>query len=409
MIAIFRYLRGYLRIKVWGFSAERFMNLCGNRDILLWEIKRDGDVYYMNIGLRSFYKLRPIVKKTGTRVVILQRYGLPFFIPNLWKRKIFVLGLVLAVGFWFWTSFYIWDIEIEGNYQITEDVFSDFLEAEGVHVGMRISHLDIGTLEKEIRRTFTQVTWTSAKLSGTRLQIQLKENDAPIVPSIEKKEGGSDLVADCGGVIVSIIVRNGVPKVAAGDTVEAGAILVEGSVPVYNDDATVREYQYVHSDADIVMERTEDFYAELPYIHIEKAYTGRTKSRHFLHFGERELKIPTERPYLVYDSVMKKSRPFLFDMFSVPVYFGSYTYREYQNVEFVYSSQEAETLLNEKLMTFIATLEEKGVQIIEKDVKIDTSGSMWTISGSLLIHEQTGKSVDISQNAQDMGEMQRNE
>ncbi len=409
MIAIFRYLRGYLRIKVWGFSAERFMNLCGNKDILLWEIKRDGDVYYMNIGLRSFYKLRPIVKKTGTRVVILQRYGLPFFIPNLWKRKIFVLGLVLAVGFWFWTSFYIWDIEIDGNYQITEDVFSDFLEAEGVRVGMRISRLDIGTLEKDIRRTFTQVTWTSAKLSGTRLQIQIKENDAPIISEIEKKEGGSDLVTEYDGVIVSIIVRNGVPKVAVGDTVEAGTVLVEGSIPVYNDDATVREYQYVHSDADIVIERAEDFYAELPYIHIEKAYTGRTKSRHFLHTGEMEWKIPTERPYLVYDSVMKKSRPFLFDKFSIPVYFGSYTYREYQNVEFKYSLEEAETLLNEKLIAFIATLEEKGVQIIEKDVKIDTRDGMWTISGSLLIHEQIGESVDISQNAQDMGEMQSNE
>ena len=73
MIEILKYLRGYVRIKVWGFSPERFMNLCSNKQILLWDIVREGDVYYMNINLRGFRQLRPIVKKTGTRAVIWER------------------------------------------------------------------------------------------------------------------------------------------------------------------------------------------------------------------------------------------------------------------------------------------------------------------------------------------------
>ena len=54
------------------------MNLCSNKDILLWDIVRDGEVYYMNITLKGFFKLRPIAKKTGIRVAVLQRYGLAF-------------------------------------------------------------------------------------------------------------------------------------------------------------------------------------------------------------------------------------------------------------------------------------------------------------------------------------------
>ncbi len=397
MIGFFKYLKGYLRIKVWGFSPERFMNLCSNRGILLWEIVRDEDTYYMNISINGFYKLRPIVKKTGTKVAILEKYGLPFFLPLLQKRKIFLAGMLLSVAFWMWSSLYVWDIEISGNYQITQDVFESFLKEQQVKVGMRKSGLDIEELEKEIRREFPQVTWTSARLTGTRLQIAVKENDAPMIEdALEEEETGKDLVSQYQGTIVSMIVRNGVPMAAIGDTVEKGTLLVDGKVPVYNEDGTVREYQLVNADADIVIEHTRTFRGTLPFDYIKKEYTGRIRKRYFLKVGEKEWKIPQERPFLIYDSVIKESRPLLFQKLSIPVYFGSVTYREYQNVEYEYTLEEARDLLNEKLRLFLTSLEEKGVQIIEKNVRIDTNDGMWVIEGSFLVREAAGKSVDTT-------------
>ena len=397
MIGFFKYLKGYLRIKVWGFSPERFMNLCSNRGILLWEIVRDEDTYYMNISINGFYKLRPIVKKTGTKVAILEKYGLPFFLPLLQKRKIFLAGMLLSVAFWMWSSLYVWDIEISGNYQITQDVFESFLKEQQVKVGMRKSGLDIEELEKEIRREFPQVTWTSARLTGTRLQIAVKENDAPIIEdALEEEETGKDLVSQYQGTIVSMIVRNGVPMAAIGDTVEKGTLLVDGKVPVYNEDGTVREYQLVNADADIVIEHTRTFRGTLPFDYIKKEYTGRIRKRYFLKVGEKEWKIPQERPFLIYDSVIKESRPLLFQKLSIPVYFGSVTHREYQNMEYEYTLEEARDLLNEKLRLFLTSLEEKGVQIKKKNVRIDTNDGMWVIEGSFLVREAVGKSVDTT-------------
>lgn len=393
MVELLKYLRGYLRIRVSGFSPERFMNLCSNKGILLWQIVKEGDVYYMNINLKSFRALRPIVRKTGTRVAILERYGLPFFLPKLLKRKVFVAGLLLAVCFWIWSSLFIWDIELSGNYRITNDMFQSFLQENNVIVGMKKGALDIENLEKEIRRAFPEITWASAKLSGTRLLIAVKENDAPIITEEEKKEAGSDLVSPFAGTVVSIVVRSGVPLVAAGDTVEAGTVLVEGRVPVYNDDTTVREYIYVDADADIILEHTRDFNASLPLNYIKKEYTGREKTRFYFRFGEHQWKIPEERPFLVYDSVMRESRPLVFEKLSIPVYQGSCTYREYVNVEYKYSREEAEKELKEKIITFLASLEEKGVQIIEKDVRIELSGSSWVIAGQFLVREPAGDSV----------------
>ncbi len=395
MIELLKYIRGYLRIRVSGFSPERFMNLCSNKGILLSNIVREGEVYYMSITLKGFWALRPIVRKTGTRVVILERYGLPFFLPKLLKRKVFVGGLLVAVAFWMWSSLFIWNIEIAGNYRITGDVFGSFLKANSVVIGMKKSELDIEALEKEIRRQFPEITWASAKLEGTKLQIDIKENDAPILPRQSEKEPGSSLVSEYSGTIVSMIVRSGVPKVAVGTAVEKGTVLVEGCVPIFNEDTTVREYMYVDADADVVLEHVRNFSARLPFDYIEKEYTGREKKRYYLRVGKKEWKMAQENPFLVYDSVIRESRPLLFEKLSIPIYTGSYTHREYMNVEYEYTLEEAEQQLQKKLSSFLTSLEEKGVQIIKKDVKIDTNGSSWVISGQILVHETVGESKTI--------------
>lgn len=117
--------------------------------------------------------------------------------------------------------------------------------------------------------------------------------------------------------------------------------------------------------------------------------------------------MPENRPFLVYDSVIKASRPLLFEKLSIPVYLGKITHREYQKVEYEYTLEEAETLLHKKILIFLAELDEKGVQIIEKNVKIDTNDGGWTVDGEFLVRELIGRNVDTVQ--PDMGEQALNE
>ncbi len=396
MLNFLKQTRGYLRIRVSGFSPERFMNLCSNRDVLLWDIVKEGDDYEMCVSLRGFYELKAIVRKTRTKVVILEKCGLPFLLPVMWKRRVFLCGLLLTIAFWYISSWFVWDIEFTGNYHVTTDQLNSFLKSQNVKTGMRKSQLDIGNLEKELRKQFSLLTWTSAKLDGTKLLIAVKENDAPILSDedLTREVRGTDLVAEFDGRVTLIVVRNGVPLVQAGDEVTKGTVLVDGKVPIYQEDGTVKEYLYVDADADIVIEHIRTFEAPLPYVYEEKVYTGREKKQSFLRIGDKfEGKIPMESPYLVYDCVMRMDRLMVFEKLDIPVFTGSYTYREYQNVEFRYSPEEAKEHLNEKLILFITTLEEKGVQIIEKNVKIDTSDNGWILHGEFVVQEPAGKSV----------------
>ena len=394
MVKLLKYLKGYVRIKVSGFAPERFMNLCSNKNILLWDIIKEENVYYMSISLSAFYQLRPIVRKTGTKVAIIKRYGLPFFVPILFARKIFVIGLLLCIAFWIGSSYFIWNIELNGNYQITEDVFSTFLKENNIKVGMQKKQINIEVLEKSIRQTFPEITWTSAKLDGTNLLIDIKENEVPFFPAINEDVVPKDIIAEYEGTVESIIVRKGVPKVAIGDTVAEGDIMIEGKIPIFNEDATIREYQYVTSDADIFLNHTITFQDTLDYDYIKKEYTGRNKKRYFIRFGEKELKWVEEKPFLVYDCIIKEQKSSLFEMFSIPIIWGSYSFREYQNVEYEYTLSEAKDILEDKINDFIISLDEKGVQIIEKNVNIDTSSGMWIINGQFIVIERAGALQD---------------
>ena len=390
MIGILKFLRGYVQIKVWGFAPERFLNLCCNKEILLWDIKKEDDIFYMSISLSGFRKLRTIARKTRVRVVILKRCGLPFLLPQILKKKIFIMSFFIACLFWYWSSLHVWKISILGNRAITDDMFTDFFKDNGVYIGMNSNKLDIESLEKEIRKTFKEITWTSAKLSGTELIISVKENDGILLT--EKEELPVDLYAGTEGVIVEMIVRSGVPQVKIGDTITADTLLVSGKVPVFNEDGTVREYQYTHADADIYVKRTEPVLIELPFRYINRVYTGREETQVFMKIGDKEVKIGRETAFSCYDTLMEYNRVSLLKGLDLPVHYGLFTYREYQNTDTLYTVEEAEKIFSEKYSIFLADLEEKGVQIIEKNVKIDTNSNSWVVEAEVLVHEPVGVS-----------------
>ncbi len=385
-----RFLRGYLRVRIWGCSPERFLNLCAGRGIYLWDIRRNAEYCDLYMDLKSFYLLRPIARKTGVKVVILERIGLPFFMPKIRRRWVFLLGILLAAAFWIGSSFFIWRIEFYGNLQVTDDQLTSFLEERNIRIGTLRKSLDITELEKEIRRNFPMVKWTSMKLVGTELEVWIKENER--MPSEVKREesGGKDLISEYDARVVSMVVREGVPMVSRGDTVAKGQILVEGKVPVYNEDGTVREYLYVDADADILLEHSIHFETALPEAYETKEYSGRFEKEYFVRIGEKYIRFPYGHSFFQDTQLQKNHVPFLYEALNIPICFGEIQHWEYLTVRKKYTDEEAGALLNEKLSIFLATLEEKGVEILEKNVRIDREGEYWLAYGKMTIRERAG-------------------
>lgn len=89
---------------------------------------------------------------------------------------------------------------------------------------MKKKNVDCEALEAGMREAFPQITWVSARVSGTRLVIQIKENKI-IQDKTAVEEEACDLVSNVSGTITYIMVRQGVPKVKKGEKIEPGQIL----------------------------------------------------------------------------------------------------------------------------------------------------------------------------------------
>lgn len=94
MTNILKFIKGYVVIRLGGYAPERFLNLCSHHHIILWGMRSVGTEYEMCVSIGGFRRLRPLVRKTRTKVVILERHGLPFILHRYRNRKLFAAGAV---------------------------------------------------------------------------------------------------------------------------------------------------------------------------------------------------------------------------------------------------------------------------------------------------------------------------
>ena len=137
-----RFIKGCLVIRLGGDYLERFFNMCRLHNIYLWDIRRSEDICYCELYASDFFRLPPLLRKTGTKVKVMKKRGIPFYIPFLKKRIIFFIGVASCLIMLNVVTDYVWAIEYIGNLQISDDELTDFLEEQEIHYGMRKDSLD---------------------------------------------------------------------------------------------------------------------------------------------------------------------------------------------------------------------------------------------------------------------------
>ncbi|WP_099467628.1 sporulation protein YqfD [Konateibacter massiliensis] len=393
LINLMRFIRGYLKIQVYGYSPERFINLCSNRNILIWGLENWNNQYEMYLSVRDFKRLKPILKKTNTKLKIIKRHGLPFFLHKYRKRKMFFGGIILFSIILYILSLFIWDINISGNYSRTDDVILDFLSQNNIYHGMQKKQISCEEVEQMLRSEYDDIIWASAQIKGTRLLIRVQENTD--VGTIMKDTTPSDIIAPKDCIITSIITRKGTPLVEKGSVVKKGDVLVSGRVDVYNDSGEIADYQYYAADADIYAKTIEEYKGGFDLSFTEKNYTGNEKLRYYLKILNKKINIRNGKiSYNEYDMITNETQMKLGNNFYLPLTLGKIQIKEYVSEEKIYTKEEAISKGNEQLREFCENLIEKGVQIVGNNVKIHIGKNSCTIDGYLTIIEKTGKRVN---------------
>lgn len=397
MVTLQRFLGGYLRARLNGFSPERFLNLCMANQIVIWDLRYLDGGYQFLITVKDFRRVKPLVHKAQVRLKITGRYGLPFFLYRNRRRKLYAVGVTMFFLILFLMSRFIWNITVEGNLKFTDDAIIHYLDTKDIRYGMLKSRIDCDSLEESIRSDYPEIIWVSARVSGTRLLIRIKENEVMrVIP--QKDESPRDLISDRDGTITRIVIRKGKAQVTPGDEVTTGQILVSGQIPIRNDAEEIVNYQYVRADADIYAQTRLQYKEEIPLVTRQRTETGIERSGLRLQVG------PVSFLWMMpaagensWELTAETRQMVILNDFYLPIWIERIQAREYVLSERSWTQEELEQQKERINTQKIQNLMQKGVQIIENNVRILDKNSCWEIQGDLVLEELIGVGQNINQ------------
>ena len=337
---VISYILGYLRIAVEGYYIERFINVCINNKITIWNIKREkgGLKLFLNVGISNYKELRQIAKKTKCKIKIKTKRGMPFILNKYRKRKIFGLFLIIITVLILVSSNYIWNIEIQVEDDQELQGIEEDINKAGLIIGKNKSKIKTNEIIQYIRLNRDDISWMGIELKGTNAIVKLVK--AEEAPKIIDENDYTNIVANKSGIITKIIAQNGTAKVNVGDTVGKGTVLIEGTMA-----GKYTDLRYVHSigevEAKVWYSKTEKIYFRKE----EKKYTNNEENKYGIKINNFRINFyKTLSNFENYDTIEEEKKVKIFSNLYLPISLLKTTNKEQIHVENTYDIEEAKNI-----------------------------------------------------------------
>ena len=282
---LLNYILGYVNILVEGFFTERFINTCINKNIFLFNIKRDkSTIIYANVGIFDFKNVVKIAKQSKCRVKIQRKSGLPFLFNRYKKRKIFAIALVSIICVIIYLSNFIWNIEIVGTDKINQNELIKTINSEGLTIGKLKRKVDLKSIINKIRLDRKDIAWIGIDLKGTNAIVKVVEADAK--PEIIKEDEYCNIVSDKEASIIKVNAQNGTVLVKEGDVVKKGTPLIAGWM-----EGKYTGTRYVHAEGSVEAKVWYSHKERIYYKQEEKLRTGNEEKKYTLNINNFEINL----------------------------------------------------------------------------------------------------------------------
>lgn len=382
----YMYFTGFVSITVEGFFTERFINACFSNGILLSELKREKSTYLrVKISAKDFKKIKKIARNTKCKVKIEKKSGIPILLNKYRKRKIFAGFIVFFAIFIFILTRFIWNIEIVGGENVNKEDILALLSENGIEIGKRKSELALEKAINKIRMQRADISWIGIDIKGTNVIVKINEADKS--PDVVDVNEVCNIIADKAGEISKLIVHQGTARVAVGDKVEVGDLLVEG----------VMEGKYtgsreVHAMADIEVKKYAEKEEKQSLVQDVEVKTGNEEkkieiklNKFTINFNKRLSKFEK------YDTIRVTKKLKLFSNVYMPIEISKITnletrleHKEYTVEELTEKMKlDLENQLNEEL-------EIQSSENIEKLIEVNNEGQMLHVKLIYIMYEKIG-------------------
>lgn len=358
---LFNYIIGYIRISIEGYYIERFINICRNNKIAIWNLKRDKNVRLeLNIGIRDLKKIAKIAKQTKCKMKILRKKGLPFLFNRYKKRKIFFAFLLLIVILLAISSNFIWNIEIvEENNEKIENIYQDVIDS-GLSIGKLKSQINTKEIINKIRLNRDDIAWMGIELKGTNAIVKVVK--ATSKPEIIDENDYCNIVSDKQGVITKVNAQNGTIAVKVGDTVNIGTPLINGWM-----EGKYTGIRYVHAKGEIEAKVWYTKSKKILYNTTERKETGESENKYKIKINNFEINLSKRlSKFEIYDTIDTEKKFKIFSDFYLPISLIKTTNKEIQEEPKIYTIEEAKNIGVQELQEELDNEIENKEKIVNK-------------------------------------------
>ena len=336
---LFNYIIGYIRISIEGYYIERFINICRNNKITIWNLKRDKNVKLeLNIGIRDLRKVAKIAKQSKCKMKILRKKGMPFLFNKYKKRKIFFAFLLLIIMLLAISSNFIWNIEIvEENNEQMENIYQDVVDS-GLSIGKLKSEINTKEIINKIRLNRDDIAWMGIELKGTNAIVKVVK--ATSKPEIIDESDYCNVISDKQGVITKISAQNGTIAVKVGDTVNIGTTLINGWM-----EGKYTGIRYVHAKGEIEAKVWHTKSKKISYNATERKETGDIENKYKIKINNFEINLSKRlSKFENYDTIDTENKFKIFSDFYLPISLIKITNKEIQEEQKTYTIEEAKNI-----------------------------------------------------------------
>lgn len=227
---LLRRTAGEVRVRVTGASLPRFLNACTQGGVRLRRMERvSWDRMDATLSLGDFRKLRSCMGRTGCRVHILKRHGVPFVLARLLPRTALLAGLAAFCVMAYLVGTRVWEINTDISPSLGEDAVMSKLASLGVDIGTPLRSIDTPSIRRQMMVWDPDITFFALNLRGNSLTVTAHAGAA--APEVADEAHPMRIVASHGGVVRQVRALRGEALVRAGDAVETGEVLIDSLVP----------------------------------------------------------------------------------------------------------------------------------------------------------------------------------
>lgn len=299
-----KYKKGIIKIQIQSIMPEKFINLLWKNNIRVKNIKKINiTTVTMDINLKDYNLLKNISKRTNTKMKIIDRRGISFFIIKTRNRKALIGGVFIFIGIIYFLSTFIWSIDIVTEKNISPFEIRDELKNMGVVPGLSKKDIDVEKIEKKFIKNNDAIMWVRARIDGAKLKVNIIERQEP--PSIEQDESICDVVAKKDGEVVRVYSSAGTAIVKKGDVVKKDDILVKG------EQGKEESVYPVHAKADVIAKTFYEEVKEVPLKKVEKYRTGKKEKSIYLKLPRKNFCLKkANNKFKLYDKIVI-DKPFM--------------------------------------------------------------------------------------------------